>query len=165
MKYTKYVVHRKPLGEYESDVAGAALYGQAEEERGKLAPLFMLNGKIAKDINDIDDDRLVNQLKRREWQREDFDTEMEYMVASTTMTLMPLQHMAYFLATYETGIKKKGEMDSVFTFLIPLRLYLIAEVQATLPLDVWIEVSPRAHGWGAVKGIHGWRKKPRGGKR
>jgi hypothetical protein len=165
MKYTKYVVHRKPLGEYESDVAGAAIYGEYAEERGKFSSLFRSNGEIARDIENIDDDKLVNQLKRREWQREDFETEMEYMVASTTMALKPLQHMAYRLATYETGIKKNGEMNSVFTFLIPLRLYLIAEVQASLPLDVWIEVSPRANGWGAVKGIHGWRKKPRGGKR
>lgn len=161
----KYTVHRKSLEEYESDVAGAALYGQENEAREEIAPLFMLTGKIARDINDIDDDKLVNQMTRREWQQEDFETELEYLVASTTITLKPLAHMAYRLATYETGIKKKAEISSVFKFLVPLRLYLIAEVQATFPLDVWIEVTPRSHGWGVVKGIHGWRKKPRGGKR
>lgn len=161
----KYTVHRKSLSEYESDIAGAVFYSKSDNESlKKLSMVFIRGGKIDKDLNDIDDGKLVNLMARRPWEEDDFDTDLEYLVATTTeQEPKPLVGMAYRLATYDTGIKKRTGFTGMSE--TPFRLYLLAHVDAQQPFDVWIEVTRTTTGWGGMKTVHGWRKTPRGGKR
>ncbi len=161
-----YVVHRKSLAEFQSDVAGALPDNKEyASARLKLANIFRRGGEIDRDLTAIDDAKLLGQVLRREWTREDFATDLEYLVTATTADLKPLEQMVYRLATYETGIAITigRERNTRAPIMGRLRIHLLATVDGSKPFDVWVEFTDDPnHRGGPMRTLHGWRKKERG---
>lgn len=160
----KYEIHRKDLSELYTDVVGAI--SDDEGTNKSLFKLFREDGKLYNDLKSLDDERLLGQMERRAWEREDFDTDLEYLVASTTEGPLPLEAMAYRLCTYETGVLVRVGQDprTREPKMALLRLHLLAVVDSSRPFEVWLELTKDLNSRGKVKSLHGWRKK-KGGER